>query len=174
MNILSRIDRWAILNIEAFCHWFQRKTGKNNYFLLKISHFTFVALMLGVAPLTEKFELQPPPILSIVLTILPIFSLVIAFSLLALVFWIIPRMEKIHLECLSREPQFSEEVHFFMRRMRMLAVTILVIMIAFTVFNFPLDGNILSVGIDILTFLLIMSVFFLPACNPLLPEDIED
>ena len=45
MNILWRFDDWLIEQTEKFCHWFQKWTGRTNYFLARISTFLIVGLI---------------------------------------------------------------------------------------------------------------------------------
>ena len=46
---LAPFDRATVSLVEKFCHWFQRMTGKTNYFLSRIMSLLFSASIVGTA-----------------------------------------------------------------------------------------------------------------------------
>ena len=160
MNLWLAFDAWLIGKFEKFAHWFQRWTGKTNYFLCALGAWTLI--IVEVIGSTARF-LQEWGIL------LP--SVIIIF--VALIFLrALPALEQSAFERLkeSKTANPNKITHRFPRFLlaMVLAETVVTTSFALLMSAIPKEAMMdwIVVAADVLLFFLLA---YLSACDPLPP-----
>lgn len=116
MNPFIALDNWLLYKIEKFCHWFQRCTGKTNYFWAQIAMLFLAGIIISwIIDDWSGGWWTEYPFLALFGFLLDCFFLLV-FLLFS--FWAIPREEKRAFVRISKgiaNPHKAEFKAFFFR-----------------------------------------------------------
>ncbi|MBX4190190.1 hypothetical protein KW791_02765 [Candidatus Parcubacteria bacterium] len=107
MFVFEYIDAWVLSYFTKFSHWFQRMTGRTNFFLAKVFIFAYVISIL-VGALNYWFQMLNHPT--------PRFGPVIKFAIVLFWMWYISRDKNLQDEHLQgKQTKNPNELFFFLR-----------------------------------------------------------
>ena len=158
MGIFLRLDDWVIEKTEKFCHWFQKWTGKTNYFLAQVMAVFLFGFFTSYA---VEFFLENH------VAHATFYGFLGAVYLLN-VFWIIPEREQNAFKRLSEKvanPIKNGIIYKIIRLFTLIAVLFYCLIETVLIFRF---GNIFDVRFLVFA-LSLLGFFYFIACDPLPP-----